>query len=151
MSASRTPLSSVAAALASLVAMLGCCLPLPAVLAAGWLGAAAGWLPAARPYLLAAAVASLGFAFYRLYHRRYCEVRRPWWMQMLVWCSLAAVVGVAVFPERLANVLAGSRAAVVRAPGRQQPLTVLRNLAALREEFNAAIGQTRVIALFSPT
>ena len=149
----RTALSATAAALASLAAMLGCCLPLPAVLAAGSLGAVAGWLPSARPYLLAASFASLGFAFYRLYHRRFCELKRPWWTQALLWFSLTAVLAAAWFPQWTANLLAGSPVAVARprARGHQVPLQVFRDLAPLRESFNASIERTRILALLSPT
>lgn len=136
----------------SLVAMLGCCLPLPAMLAATSLGAAAGWLPAARPYLLACSIGCLAFAFYRLYHRRYCDARRPLWLQAMVWIALMAV-GVSTFlPQWTANLLAGPVAAAPARPrGSQPPLVVLRELGALRESFNAAAGQTRLIALLSPT
>ena len=134
--------------------MLGCCLPLPAILAAGSLGFAAGWLPAARPYLLAAAFASLAFAFYRLYHRRYCELPRPWWTQALVWTSLAAVLTTGLFPQWTANLLAGTPvtpAHQASARGKQIPLVVFRQLDPLRDSFNAAVTHTRILALLSPT
>jgi len=151
------------AALASVVAMLGCCLPLPALLAAGSLGAAASlidaWLPAARPYLLTAAIACLGFAFYRLYHRRYCRARRPLWLQALVWTALFAVAATTFFPQWTANLLAGpvpaastaANTTAAGARGPQQPLLTLRDLTALRDRFNAASAHPRLIALLSPT
>lgn len=152
MSTPRSPIAATAAALASLAAMLGCCLPLPAILAAGSFGAAAGWLPSARPYLLAAAVASLAFGFYRLYHRRYCALPRPLWTQGLVWFSLAAVLANTFFPQFSANLLAGSPSrAAVRPRGPQLPLRVFRHLEPLRESFNASVDRTRILALLSPT
>lgn len=132
--------------------MLGCCLPLPAVLAAGGFGVVAGWLPALRPYLLAVAVVCLGFAFWRLYARRFCAARRPLWLQGVVWLALAAVGVTAFFPQWTANVLAGPAAtARPRVRGAQAGLVVLRDLTALRENFNAAAGSIRLIALLSPT
>lgn len=154
MSTSRPALSSAVAAIASLVAMLGCCLPLPALLAAGSFGAAAGRLPAARPYLLAASAASLAFAFYWLYHRRYRESPRPWWAQALVWISFAAVLTTGLFPQWTANLLAGlpsTPASQPRARGKQIPLVAFRQLDPLRDSFNAAVTQTRILALLSPT
>jgi hypothetical protein len=152
MSNPRSPMAASAAALTSLLAMLGCCLPLPAVLAAGSLGAAAGWLPAARPYLLAASAASLAFAFYRLYHRRYCEAPHPLWTQALVWLSFAAVLATALFPQWTANLLAGTRPpAATRSREPQMPLRVFRQLEPLRDSFNASVDRTRILALFSPT
>jgi len=152
--ASSTISGVTGAAIASWVAMLACCLPLPAVLAAGSLGAASAWLPAARPYLLMLALGSLAYAFYRLYHRRFCENRRPVVLQAMVWLSLALVTFTALAPQRLANLLAGPVAApkpILATGGPQPPLVTLRSLDALRDAFNEAQGQHRVIALLSPT
>jgi hypothetical protein len=149
MSERRSAFPSVLAAVVSVFAMLGCCLPLPAVLAAGSLGALSAWLPSARNYFLASAIATLAYAFYQLYRRHSCYARRPWWLQVMVWGALFSVLAIAWLPQRTANFLAGR--VPIRAALAPPPLTTLRDLSALRERFNAASSRTRVIALLSPT
>lgn len=154
MSNRRAAASASAAALASWLATLACCLPLPAVLAAGSLGAAGSWLPGARPYLSVLAAAALAYAFYRLYHRKFCDSRRPAYLQLMVWLSLALLVVTTLAPERFANLLAGPPRvpAVLRTSlGPQAEMLTIRDVSALREAFNRERERWRVMALFSPT
>jgi predicted PurR-regulated permease PerM len=153
MSNQRTAGSATGAAIASWLAMMACCLPLPAVLAAGSFGALGAWLPTARPYLLALAFATLAYAFYRLYHRRFCESRRPAYLQLMAWLSLALVTLTALAPERLANLLAGTpaRSAPSLRSGQPSPLVTIRSLDALKQAFNHSVHHKRLIALLSPT
>ena len=147
MTPSRSPLYSALAALSGVALAASCCLPLPAILAAGSLGAASAWLPEARPYLMAASLAALAFGFYRLYSRKHCERRGPV-VQGVLWISLLSVFAFLLFPQKTAQLLAGpAPAAKVAGP---LPVTPL-DLAALKQAFNAASQETRVIALLSPT
>jgi len=140
--------ASALAALSSVVAMLGCCVPLPAILLAGSLAGAGGFLAEARPYLLALSMALVAYAFYALYRKPTCAAPRPWWAQALVWLSLACVVALASFPQWAANKLAGPTENTTKTT---LPVRTLADLAQLRTAFNAAVNETRVIALLSPT
>ncbi len=143
---------SALAALASVVAMVSCCLPLPAILLAGGLSIGGVWLTEARPYLLALSLALVGYALYSLYRKRSCAMARPLWAQALVWLSLGAVVALGAFPQWSANRLAGSASpSAVKGGVSALPLRTLIDLNQLRTSFNASINETRVIALLSPT
>jgi hypothetical protein len=94
-------------ALGSVIAASSCCLPvLPFAFAAG---AAAGstFLIALRPYLLALSAALIAFGFYQYSRAKQCGSRpRPW--SLILLCFSAAVVILSVlFPQALANLLAG--------------------------------------------
>lgn len=146
-SMNRSPLYSAFAALGGVALAASCCLPLPAILAAGSLGAASAWLPEARPYLMAASLAALAFGFYRLYSKKHCERRGPV-AQGVLWISLLATLAFLLFPQKTAQLLAGP----VPTARTAAPLPIADlDIASLKQAFNAAAGETRVIALLSPT
>lgn len=149
MTNSRSPFYSAFAALGSVALAASCCLPLPAILAAGSLGAASAWLPNARPYLMGASLAALAFGFYRLYSKKHCERRSPF-AQAILWIALTATLAFLFFPQTTAQLLAGPAPSTPSAAVRDLPIADL-DLDALKQSFNASAHETRVIALLSPT
>ena len=102
----RTLLASVAA-LGSLFAALSCCLPVwPFMFAAG---AATGSavLFRLRPYLLALSVGCILFGFYQSWRARQCQAKPRLMNTILLWFSAAVVIASILFPQALANLLAG--------------------------------------------
>jgi cytochrome bd-type quinol oxidase subunit 2 len=94
------------AAIASVLAALGCCLPiLPFVMAAGFAGGSA-FLSAARPYLLTASILLIAYGFYHARRTKKCR-RRPSVIAMaLLWVSTAFVLISILFPQLMANAAA---------------------------------------------
>ena len=135
------------AALLSLLSTLLCCLPLGFATAAGAasLGFASGPL---RPYLMGLSAVLLAFGFWQLYRaKQSCQRRSPLSIAVL-WLSAIAVVAGLVVPQTFANLLTGSWR-----PGGGAQLVELRggSLEQLRDAFNRASGNRRVILLLSPT
>jgi hypothetical protein len=150
-------MSTAAVALAaagSVLAASSCCLPvLPFALAAGFAGGSAV-LSAARPYLLGASVLFIAFGFYQARQARKCRRKPGVAAPILLWMSALFVAFSVFFPEAMANVAAdvlsrGSKPA----PAGQPPLVSLTpaNLAGIRDAFNAAIDDIRVLVFLSPT
>src|SRR5260370_5898367 len=94
------PVAAVASALATMV----CCLPLGIAGAAGALGlgvALARW----RPWLIGLSIVMLAAGVWQLYRSgRTCRRRSRWSMVLLGLCA-ASVLGVMVFPPRIAAVM----------------------------------------------
>ena len=101
----RTALASMAA-LASVLAACGCCLPvIPFALAAAFAGGSA-FLWAARPYLLAASILFIAYGFYEARRMKRCRKRAGRIASLLLWVS-ALLVGVSIlFPQMMANLAA---------------------------------------------
>ena len=97
-----TPVAAVLAALTT----LACCLPLSLVGAAG-LVSVAGWAGPYRTWFLLVATAFLIVGFVQIYRRRnQCE-RRSRVSVVLLWISVVIVLLIALFPQLIANLLAG--------------------------------------------
>ena len=144
----RTILASVAA-VGGVVAASSCCLPLlPFMMAAGLAGGAA-FLWAVRPYLLASSILFIAYGLYQAYQAKKCQRRPAKAAAALLWVSAAFVVISVLFPQVMANMVAGGS----QTPSGQQPLESLttRNVAEVRNAFNAAKGDVRVLLLLSPT
>ena len=95
-----------AAILAALSALL-CCLPFGLVGALG-LASIGVWIAPLRPWLLGAAVLLLIFGFWQLYRRgKQCSIQRSLVSVTLFWIAVAVVVLVTIFPQLIANWLAG--------------------------------------------
>lgn len=95
------------AAIASVLAASGCCLPiLPFVVAAGFAGGSAV-LSAARPYLLAVSVLLIAYGFYQARRAKSCRRRLSLVSLILLWVSTAFVAISILFPELMANAAAG--------------------------------------------
>lgn len=94
------------AAIASVLAASGCCLPvLPFVIAAGFAGSSA-ILSAARPYLLAVSILLIAYGFYQARRAKSCRRRRSVISLILLWLSTAFVAISILFPQLLANAAA---------------------------------------------
>lgn len=100
-------LSPVAAALSAL-ATLACCLPLGIAGAVGALGLSVA-LEALRPWLIGLALVLLGFSGFRMYRSgKSCRPRSRLTL-VLFGLSAAIVLGVMLFPQTLADLLATVR------------------------------------------
>ena len=99
----------VAPAAAILVALsaLTCCLPFGIVGALG-LASISVWIAWLRPWLLGAAVLLLVLGFWQIYRRgKQCSTRPSRVSVALFWVAAAVVVLVTIFPQLIANWLAG--------------------------------------------
>ena len=96
-----------AAAILSALSALVCCLPFGLVGALG-LASIGVWIAALRPWLLGAAVLLLVLGFWQIYRRgKQCSTQRSPVSVTLFWISVAVVVLVTIFPQLIANWLAG--------------------------------------------
>lgn len=98
-------LASMAAILSS-VATIGCCLPLGFAAALG-AGAAGVFFAALRPWLLGLSVVLLGFGFWQQRRARQCAARGRLLGVVLLWVAVIVVLGMLLFPQQLAGLLAG--------------------------------------------
>jgi hypothetical protein len=144
---SRGTILASLAALGSVIGAMSCCLPvLPFVLAAGS-AAGSAFLWRIRPYLLIASVAFIAWGFYQAWRARACRTRSRTVSLVVLWLSAAVVVVSVLFPQALANLLAGE------APSDQPHMVKLEanNFSSLKAQFNEANDQVRVILMLSPT
>jgi len=96
-----------AAAILAALSALACCLPLGIVGALG-LASVSVWLTPFRPWLLGAAVLLLALGGWQLYHRRnQCNARCSRISMALFWFAVVVVLLVTVFPQLVANWIAG--------------------------------------------
>ena len=144
----HTALASIAA-IGSVVVASSCCLPiLPFVMAAGFAGSST-FLSAARPYLLGASILFIAYGFYQAWLAKKCQ-RRPSVVGAILLCVSTLFVAVSIlFPQALANAFAGPS----QAPSGQPALRSLTaaNVAEIRDAFNAAKDNVRVLLFLSPT
>lgn len=134
------------AALSSVVAASLCCIPVGMVLIAAGAAGASAVIEAARGWLMALSAILIVLAFYQTYSRR--VEKRPLPGQILLFSSAAIVLAMFLFPERLAVLVAGG---VPQQANRAVTVLNEANIESIREQFNAAQGQLRVITLLSPT
>ena len=96
-----------AAAILAALSALACCLPFGLVGALG-LASIGVWIAPLRPWLLGAAVLLLVLGFWRIYRRgNQCSTKRSRVSVALLWVAAAVVVLVTIFPQLIANWLAG--------------------------------------------
>jgi hypothetical protein len=96
-----------AAAILAALSALACCLPFGIVGALGLAGVSF-WIARLRPWLLGAAVLLLVLGFWQIYRRgNQCNVRRSRVSVALFWMAAVVVLLVTVFPQLIANWLAG--------------------------------------------
>jgi hypothetical protein len=150
-------MQTAAAALAAagrVLAASSCCLPvLPFAMAAGFAGGSA-FLLAARPYLLGASILCIAFGFYQARQAKKCRTKPGRMAPVLLWMSTLFVAFSLFFPEAMANVAADVLSHRSRpAPAGQPPLVSLTqaNMAEIRDAFNAARNDVRVLVFLSPT
>jgi hypothetical protein len=143
----RTAWAGVASVL-SLVAASVCCLPVLPFMAAAGLAGTSAFLSAARPYLLGVSLLAIGYGFYQARRAKQCGRRPGIAGPTLLWLSLAIVAVSILFPQALANLVAGT----VQTPHGQPPLAKLDDQPeAVRNAFNAARADVRLVVLLSPT
>ena len=106
MAQARGPVVSSIAALGSLIAAMGCCLPVGTFLVAAGSAGAARILTPLRPWLLAVSIAALLLGFVQAYGRSHCSLRRNPVSITLLWVSAAVVLVMLVFPQAIAGFLA---------------------------------------------
>jgi hypothetical protein len=101
---------TVAAGLGAVVAFIAgssCCLPLiPLIFAAGSAGASAV-LTGLRPWLLLASVLFIAYGFYQAWRAKRCNCQTSLLSRALLWISALLVSVSLLFPDLIANVLAG--------------------------------------------
>jgi len=99
-----------------------------------------------RPWLLPLSVACLLLAFVQTYFRGRCEFRYRRLRTCLLWFSATVVLGMLVMPRYVASLMAG------RLPSLSAAST-LRDFdqREFTREFDAALDQTRLVLLLSPT
>ena len=96
-----------AAAILAALSALACCLPFGIVGALGLAGISV-WIAPTRPWLLTAAVLLLVLGFWQIYRRRtQCSTRRSPLSVTLFWLAVVVVILVTIFPQLIANWLAG--------------------------------------------
>jgi len=96
-----------AAAILAVVSASACCLPFGIVGALG-LASISVWIAPLRPWLLGAAFLLLVLGFWQIYRRgKQCSTQRSSLSVALFWVAVAVVVLVTVFPQLIANWLAG--------------------------------------------
>jgi uncharacterized membrane protein len=96
-----TPVAAVIAA----VSTLACCLPLGFVGAIGLAGIGVR-VQTVRPWLLGGSLALLILGFVQLYRRNQCQKRSPVSIAIF-WCSVVLVILIILFPQLIANLVAG--------------------------------------------
>jgi hypothetical protein len=95
------------AAIGSVLAASACCLPLfPLVMAAGLAGTSA-FLTEIRPYLLVGSILFIAFGFYQARRARRCNRRTSTVASVLLWVSAGFVLISILFPQVMANAIAG--------------------------------------------
>ena len=96
-----------AAAIVAALSALACCLPFGMVGALGLAGLSV-WIAPLRPWLLVASLLLLALSFWQIYRRgRQCNARRSRVSVALFWVAVVVVLLVTVFPQVIANLLAG--------------------------------------------
>ena len=95
------------AAILAALSALACCLPFGLVGALG-LASIGVWIAPLRPWLLGAAVLLLVLSFWQIHRRgNQCSTHRSRVSVALFWLAVVVVVLVTVFPQLIANWLAG--------------------------------------------
>jgi hypothetical protein len=98
-------ISASLGAILSLLATMGCCLPLGFAGALGVAGASA-FLHTFRPWLLGLSILLLGIGFWQQRRARLCSVKRNYLSAVLLWTAVVFVVAMIVFPQEIAGFIA---------------------------------------------
>jgi hypothetical protein len=100
-----TGVSASLTAIMAAVATITCCLPLGFAGAVG-AGLASAFFTTLRPWLLGLSVVLIGLGFWQQYRAKQCAVRGRWIGNVLLWAALVVVVGMILFPQQIAGVIA---------------------------------------------
>jgi hypothetical protein len=96
-----------AAAILAALSALACCLPFGIVGALG-LASISVLIAPLRPWLLGVAVLLLVVSFWQIYRRgKQCSTQRSSVSVVLFWVAVAVVIVITIFPQLIANWLAG--------------------------------------------
>jgi hypothetical protein len=101
-----TGISASVAAIVGAVATMSCCLPIGFAAALG-AGAASAFFTTLRPWLLGLSVVLIGVGFWQQHRAKQCSVRGRLVGKLLLWTAVAVVVGMILFPQQIAGLLAG--------------------------------------------
>lgn len=99
-------ISASLGAILSALATMSCCLPLGFAAALG-AGAASAVYTTLRPWLLGLSVVFIGLGFWQQHRAKQCSVRGRRTGQVLLWAAVIVVVGMILFPQQIAGLLAG--------------------------------------------
>ena len=100
-----TGISASLAAILSSVATISFCLPLGFAAALG-AGAASAFFATLRPWLLGLSVVLLGLGFWQQHRAKQCSLRGRWIGNVLLWAAVIVVVGMILFPQEIAGIIA---------------------------------------------
>ncbi len=92
-------------AMASALASLSCCLPLGFAAALGAASVSA-FAERLRPWLLALSIALIVLGFWQQRRAKQCAAKRTALSAVLLWCAVAVVLGMVLFPQQVAGFLA---------------------------------------------
>lgn len=98
--------SASVGAILSVLATISCCFPLGFTAALG-VGAASAFLTTLRPFLLGLSVLLIGLGFWQQHRAKYCAIRGRWLSKIMLWAAVAMVLGMILFPQQMAGLLAG--------------------------------------------
>ncbi|HYZ84019.1 MAG TPA: hypothetical protein VE621_06435, partial [Bryobacteraceae bacterium] len=104
MKSDRGPVIASLSVIGGVLATISCCLPLPGLALAAGLAGASALLQEIRPLLIGLSLCALAIAFVLAYRKRACSTTS----RVSVWIALAVLLVSLVFPEKVANVIAGS-------------------------------------------
>lgn len=99
-------ISASVGAILSVFATISCCFPLGFTAALG-AGAASAFLNRLRPLLLVLSVLLIGLGFWQQHRAKKCAVRGRWFSSVMLWAAVVMVVGMILFPQQMAGLLAG--------------------------------------------
>lgn len=100
-----TGISASVGAILSSLASLACCLPLGLAAALGTAGASA-FAQTLRPWLLGLSVVLLAIGFWQQNRASQCTVKGRVGGKVLLWATVAVVVGIILFPQQIAGFIA---------------------------------------------
>lgn len=89
----------------------------------------------------------LGVGFWQTYFRKSCRTDRGPFSIALLWLATLAVGAMWLLPQQVAGLMAGPGTLAAAST----EATALDSIEPLRQAFNAASNETRLIALLSPT
>jgi hypothetical protein len=100
--------SSISASVGSIIASLStlfCCLPFAFAAAVGTAGASA-FLLKYRIWFLLLSIALIGVGFWQQRRARLCSLKGRWIGDVLLWTSVALILGMILFPQQIAGFIA---------------------------------------------
>jgi hypothetical protein len=106
-SSGPTTIIASIAAVGSVVAALSCCLPVFPFLVAAGLAGSSTFLSEVRPYLLMGSIVFIAFGFYKARRAKACHHPRSIIASVLLWVSAGFVLISILFPQVVANAIAG--------------------------------------------